>query len=407
MAAPDDQNLPDRQTVSVDRFENEAADLGGPFLGVGGRLSGGALVRNGGRLIDMRPRNRILSFDPGTGVIDCEAGVTLRAVVGRAAAQRFFLPVTAGSAAASVGGLAAANPAGRNRMQRGCFSEHVRSLRLMRSSGEVLTCSRRDNAELFAATLGGYGLTGLILSVELQLMKVPSAHVQRHTLRFSTPEDGLALARERAEIHEYAWAWLDRAGRGVVIAADHADAGSELPDMPKRRRLPLTVPLQPWFFHPHIVQAAGRIAWHATGGGDAAKTVAWWDFFWPLEAWPWTGGARLLAAFRRFAVDVPPEASAEFLEACRTALRTTGRMPVLTEFRPGSERDGFLLVFPEDGRATTALIGQLAAIARMHDARRLPVDIDLAGEEAWLLPASLEDWRDPRFAADLWATGEN
>lgn len=407
MSEPDDRSLSNRQTVSADRFENEAADLGGPFLGAGGRLSGGALVRSGGMLIDMRSRNRILSFDPGTGIIDCEAGVTLRAIVGKAGVQRFFLPVTTGSAAASIGGMAAADPAGRNALPRGRFSEHVRSLRLMRSSGEVLTCSRQDNAALFAATLGGYGLTGLILSVELQLMKVPSAHVQRHLLRFSTPEDGLALARARAELHEYAWAWLDMAGRGVVIAADHADAGSDLPDLPKRRRLPLTVPLQPWLFHPRIVQAAGRVAWYGVRGGEAAKTVAWWDFFWPLEASPWSGGTRLLATFRRFAVELDPQATVGFLEACRVALRTAGRTPVLTEFRPGGDCDGILLVLSEDGRATTTLVGQLAAIARTFGARRLPVDIDLSGEGAWPVPASLDGWRDPRFAADLWVVEEN
>lgn len=407
MAAPDERNLSDRQTVSADRFENEAVDLDGPFLGVGGRLSGGALVRGGGMLIDMRSRNRILSFDPGTGVIDCEAGVTLRAIVGKAAVQRFFLPVTTGSAAASIGGVAAVDPAGRNALQRGRFSEHVRSLRLMRSSGEVLTCSRQDNAALFAATLGGYGLTGLILSVELQLMKVPSAHVQRHLLRFSTPEDGLALAREQAELHEYAWAWLDMAGRGIVIAADHADAGSDLPDMPKRRRLPLTVPLLPWFFHPRVVQAAGRVAWYGVRGGEAAKTVAWWDFFWPLEASPWSGGALLPAAFRRFAVELAPQASAGFLEACRAALRMAGKAPVLTEFRPGGDCDGILIVLSEDGRSTTALIGHLAAIARTFGARRLPVDIDLSGEDVWSVPASLHGWRDPRFSAELWAGGKN
>lgn len=204
-----------------------------------GRSYGDSCHNDRGTLIESRRHGRILAFDPGTGMMTCEAGVTLREVLERAIEHRFFLPVTPGTAFVTVGGALANDVHGKNHHARGTFGNHVTGFTLLRSNGERLICSPGENAELYAATIGGMGLTGLILAVDIRLMKVPSPHVQQHAIRFDNLDRYFALVDRVDEEHEYSVAWIDqlatgaRTGRGVLLAGDHADGSCELPDIPK------------------------------------------------------------------------------------------------------------------------------------------------------------------------------
>ena len=183
-------------------------------------------------MIDMRGRSRILSFDPSDGAIEVEAGVLLSDIIAHAAPHGYFPAVVPGTQFVTVGGAIANDVHGKNHHRRGTFGGHVDSFILMRSDGEQIVCSRTRNAELFAATIGGMGLTGLILSARLYLMKVPSLDVAERVVPFPSIEAYLDLAEAADADNEYAVAWIDQlatgahAGRGLLLTGNHAETAA-------------------------------------------------------------------------------------------------------------------------------------------------------------------------------------
>src|SRR5262249_32779673 len=135
-----------------------------------------ALNRDGGVILHDR-LNRLLDWDPQTQVLECEAGVTYHDILDSFLPRGFILPVTPGTRFVTVGGALAADVHGKNHHRDGSLASFVVSFRLLTGTGQVLTCSRTHNADVFWATLGGMGLTGAILSARLRLTPVESAYV--------------------------------------------------------------------------------------------------------------------------------------------------------------------------------------------------------------------------------------
>ena len=144
--------------------DEELRDASSTVLAIGNRRSYGDVGVNEGQVvIDMMGLKRFISFDRSSGVIRCEAGVTLREIADVTIPAGWFLPVTPGTSFVSLGGAVANDVHGKNHHVVGSFGCHVRAFELRRSSGESLYCSPDQNAELFAATIGGCGLTGTIV----------------------------------------------------------------------------------------------------------------------------------------------------------------------------------------------------------------------------------------------------
>ncbi|ODR91917.1 FAD-binding oxidoreductase [Sinorhizobium alkalisoli] len=414
------------RVISPDDYEERLGELEPmAYLPVGKALSYGDSSRNSqGTLIDSARHNRILSFDPGTGVIVCEAGVTLNEVLARAIPHRFFLPVTPRTGLATIGGAVANDIHGDNHHARGTFGNHIRRLTLMRSDGERLTCSTVENAEIFAATIGGLGLTGLILEVELRLMKVPSPHVQQHACRFDDLDEGLVLLDRACEEHEYAVAWIDqlssgrRAGRGVLWAADHADSSCEFPDIPKR--LTLSVPYAPPF---NILNTAGlrvfnEYHFRRVPPRETVSTEKWTSYFHPLDrytAWNRLYGPRGPCQHQSvFPVERARETTLRLLETARRAghasFQTTlhrfgdnAARGLLSFARPGFS---LTLDFANQGEATVKLLGGLdrivveaGGVVNPGKDFRMEPEIFEASFPAW---KKLEALRDPALVSDFW-----
>ncbi|WP_046118254.1 FAD-binding oxidoreductase [Ensifer aridi] len=431
--------------MSMDEFENEGQPRGSPrriispddyedrigsiepmaFLPVGSGLSYGDGRRNdSGTLIECGRHNRILAFDPGTGILTCEAGVTLGDILARAVPHRFFLPVTPATALVTVGGAVANDVHGGNHHGRGSFGNHVRRLTLLRSAGERMVCSPEENAELFAATIGGMGLTGLILDVELRLMKVPSPHVQRHTIRFENLDQYFTLVDRAGEEHEYVAAWVDqlatgrRTGRGVLWAADHADGACEFPDIPKR--LKLSVPFSPPvnLLNSVTLRAWNEYRFRKQSPGETVSTVKWTTYFHPLDGingWNRLYGRRGLCQHQSvYPAANAPETTARLLETARrmghasvqTRLQRFGDVAasgLLSFPRPGFS---LTLDFADHGETTIKLLDALdrivveagGAISPCGDFRMSPEAFD-ASFPSW---RRLEALRDPAMASNFW-----
>ena len=203
--------------------------------------------------------NKFISFDRINGVIECEAGVLLSDILEVCVPQGYFLHVTPGTKYVSVGGAIASDVHGKNHHAEGCFSEFVRSFQLMKEDGEVILCSRDENKEIFWATIGGMGLTGIIISASIKLKNIESTYIRQESIKAENLDEIFQLFEE-SESWTYTVAWIDclqkgkNIGRSILMRGEHA-LKAELPSnlqkaalKPKKKFIP-TIP----FYFPGFV----------------------------------------------------------------------------------------------------------------------------------------------------------
>ena len=392
-----------------------------PVLPYGlGRSYGDACLNAGGTVLDTRGLDRLLAFDAATGVLRAEAGTSLAEVLEVALPRGWFLPVTPGTKFVTLGGAIAHDVHGKNHHVAGTFGRYVRRLALLRSGGETLELGPED--ALFRATVGGLGLTGLILWAEVQLQQVQSDQIQMTRLRFGSPARFLALSEAYAG-EPYTMAWVDGthpAGRGVFMAGHHAPAGpgAGLPAPGGTLKPRLAAPLDApgWLLNPLSVRAFNA-AYHAAGRPGQHR-VHFEPCFYPLDAvgrWnrlygrrgflqyqsvvPFeTAGAAVPALLRR----VAKSGAASFL----AVLKTFGDVPspgLMSFPRPGVT---LALDFPMKGERTLRLVRELNAVAVDAGGALYPAkDATMTPDEfrrsfpAWERFAAFVD---PAFSSSFW-----
>lgn len=396
----------------------------GSLLGYGnGRSYGDSCQNDAGMVVDMRPLNRIRGFDAETGVLEADAGVLLSDIIAHAAPHGFFPAVVPGTQFVTLGGAIANDVHGKNHHRRGTFGCHVEAFALLRSDGRIYRCSETDNVHLFRATIGGMGLTGLILSASIRLMRVPSLDIVERATRFRDLGEFFDLAEAADQANEYAVAWIDQlaggrgSGRGLVFTGNHAERGSHA-GAPASSRL--SVPVQPPF---NVLNRPFLTVFNAAyrrkkGRSSAPRQTGYQGFFFPLDGvrdWNRLYGPRGLYQHQ----SVVPEAAARravpaLLEAARqagqgsflTVLKRFGgvRSPALLSFpRPGYT---LTLDFPNRGDRTLKLLTELdritieagGAVNPYKDARMGPGTFAASFPE-W---SRLEALRDPAFMSSFW-----
>lgn len=171
--------------------------------------------------------NKFISFDRLNGVIECESGVLLSQVLEVIVPQGYFLFVTPGTKFVTVGGAIASDVHGKNHHAEGCFSEYVLEFSLLNERGEVLKCSRDENQEKFWATIGGMGLTGIILSAKFKLKNIETSYIYQETIKADNLDEIFRLFEE-SESWTYNVAWIDclqkdkNLGRSILMRGEHA-----------------------------------------------------------------------------------------------------------------------------------------------------------------------------------------
>lgn len=192
-----------------------------------GRSYNDAAQLSGGSFIDTTIWNHILHFDPATGVLKAEAGTSLDQIMREFAGAGFFVPVTPGTRQVTIGGAIACDVHGKNHHKDGSFTDHVLSIDLATPNG-IITLTRADSPELFNATCGGMGLTGVILNAELRLLPIESSYVKVDTDRTNNIDEVMSLMEDEDHKYRYSVAWVDSLARGsslgraVLTRGDHA-----------------------------------------------------------------------------------------------------------------------------------------------------------------------------------------
>jgi decaprenylphospho-beta-D-ribofuranose 2-oxidase len=324
-----------------------------------GRSYGDAAINRGAAAVSLLQLDRIFSLDSQTGVLDCEAGVSLQEIIRYALPRGLFLPVTPGTRFVTVGGAIAADVHGKNHHRAGSFSNFVAGLELVTPAGESVDCSPERAPEIFWATVGGMGLTGFITRARIRLRAVESAYVLVRFEKANSLAEALELLDEGDTQYEYSVAWVDciargaRLGRSVVMLGRHA-AASEAPKtirgplaLPRRRELDIpfalpVTPLRPWTVH------AFNALYFALK--KASERLVDLDrFFYPLDFirnWNRLYGSR---GFVQYQVVVPhSEAYAVFTNILHR-IRESGRAAFLGVLKRFGEASRGMLSFPMPG----------------------------------------------------------
>lgn len=260
-----------------------------------GRSYGDAALNEGEGVILHQRFDRFLDFDESTGVLSCEAAVTLSEIIDVVLPRGFFLPITPGTKFISVGGAIAADVHGKNHHRDGTISSQLIDFRLLTGTGAVLRCSREENPDLFWATLGGMGLTGAILDARLRVRRVETSYVEQSTLRCRDLDTALERILSEDRDYEYAMGWIDclssgrSLGRSVLLRANPAPRDAlpvALRETPHamQRALPLRVPfeLPQLASHPIFMRLVNQVLWHAKRDGHRVAHVQ--SYFYPLDA---------------------------------------------------------------------------------------------------------------------------
>ena len=258
-----------------------------------GRCYGDASL--GENIFSTKRLNKFIGFDKIEGVLECEAGVLLSDILEISVPQGYFLNVTPGTKFVSVGGAIASDVHGKNHHSEGCFSEYVLEFKLMKENAEVITCSREENTEDFWATVGGMGLTGIILSAKIKLKNIETAYIRQESIKADNLDEIFQLFEE-SEGWLYNVAWIDclqkgeNIGRSILMRGYHA-LREELP--PKLHKNPLKNPrkIMPtipfyfpgWVLNSFTIKIFNWLYYNKQTKKSVEGFVHYEPFFYPLD----------------------------------------------------------------------------------------------------------------------------
>jgi FAD/FMN-containing dehydrogenase len=382
-----------------------------------GRSYGDSCLNSERDLIDCSPLNRILDFDWETGRVRAEGGTSLADLLEIIVPQGWFLPVTPGTKFVTVGGAIANDVHGKNHHRAGTFGCHLKQITLFRSDAGRVDCSLSENADLFRATIGGLGLTGVIASAELQLKRIPGNAIEVHAFSFANLEHFLEISQKGDQNYEYTVAWIDclSAGqiRGIFFCGNHNETCVARGAM--RYKIPFAVP--EFVLNKTAVALFNRAYYRAHMRNSAATIVHYDPFFYPLDSiqnWNLLYGRRGLAQYQC----VVPGESAEVVKTIIKTVSSSGEacfLAVLKAF--GDIKSPGLLSFPRSGLTlaldlpmrggrTLSLLQSLDELVLMNggalypakDARMKPAMFK-AGFPNW---AEFAQFIDPQFSSSFW-----
>jgi FAD/FMN-containing dehydrogenase len=352
-----------------------------------GRAYGDAALNPRATLL-LRRMERLVDFDPTTGLLICEAGTLLADIIALFVPRGWFPPVTPGTKYVTIGGMVAADVHGKNHHVAGSFGCHVVWIDLALADGRTVRCSQHEHADLFAATLGGMGLTGVILRVAFPLVPIETGLVRQTTLKAANLEEAMVHIEENGRA-TYSVAWTDclaggdRLGRSLVFLGEHARR-DDLPQSPSwaafgvnaRRTLRIPFDFPSFTLNRLSISTFNELYYRYSTAGS--RLIDLDSYFYPLDAiadWNRIYGAR---GFVQYQFVLPKPASSAGITAVlrRIAKHETG--PFLAVMKLFGPQKG-LMSFPMEGytlsldfpvnKRNLALLPELDALVADHNGR--------------------------------------
>lgn len=403
----------------IEKFEHVVLPFGY------GRSYGDSCLNNDGVLLDTTRLNRLMSFDAERGILCAEAGVSLAEILDFVVPRGWFIAATPGTKFVSVAGAIANDVHGKGHHTDGTFGCHVLRFELLRSNGERLMCSPHENAELFRATIGGLGLTGLILWAEIQLKPVKGPYIDAERLRHRNLDEFFEV-NVNSKHTEYTVSWVDclatgdRLGRGIYTRGSHYDpplGNGSYPEAKPKFSMPIDLPS--FSINTFTLKAFNEV-YYRTLITDYSRTISHYDpFFYPLDFinnWNRGYGAQ---GFMQWQCVVPYKDSREPIVEIMERIAVSGQgspLVVLKTFSDDKPSPGMLsfprpgitlaLDFANRGQRTFDLLDELDAIVRAANGAIYPAKDARMSFETF--EVSFPHWEafaqhiDPKFSSSFW-----
>ena len=383
-----------------------------------GRSYGDSCLNADRSLIDCRRLDRILGFDESIGILRCESGVTFADIIRVFLPKGWFLPVTPGTQFVTVGGAIANDVHGKNHHRAGTFGANVRQFGLHRSDHGLVVCNPELNSDMFRATIGGLGLTGLIAWADVQLRRVNGPWIDAESIPYHSLSAFLDLSRESDGRFEYTVAWLDcfagKTPRGIFFRGNHSAAAGKAFHLKRGPQLPFALPT--WLLNRYTVKAFNSTYYrmHAKKG---PSLVPYDSFFYPLDSvrqWNLLYGKQGFLQYQC----VIPDGNLDAFEELLGRIARSGQgsfLGVLKQF--GDLPPAGMLSFPRPG-LTLALDFAMRGERTLQLMRSLDEVVQQSGgalypaKDARMSPALFESsfprWRsfvpyiDPKMSSSFW-----
>lgn len=317
--------------------------------GLGRSYGDSSLQKN---TLDCTALNFFENFNPKTGLLTCGAGVSLKDILDVFVPQGWFLPVTPGTRWVTVAGAVASDVHGKNHHGAGTFSQHVVSIQMLLGAGQIVEVSSDAEPDLFRATCGGMGLTGIILSVTLRLQKISSSNILQTTIKASN----LSEAMEIFENHwysTYSVAWIDcmatnaALGRSLIMLGEHANDQSLRLSKEKSFSVPKFFPSQ--LLNSYSIKLFNALYFSKQLTQQSNTIVDYKNFFYPLDGLSHWNNLYGHQGFSQYQFVLPQEAGLEGLTQLLKKITASGFgsfLAVLKKFGPQNEN---YLSFPISG----------------------------------------------------------
>lgn len=295
--------------------------------------------------------NHFISFDDSTGQLCCEAGVSLDEILMNFVPKGWFLSVTPGTKFVTVGGAIASDVHGKNHHLEGSFSDHVTSLTLI-TNGQEIICSRKQNSELFHATCGGMGLTGIITEATFKLKPIKSAYINQKVIKAKNLETVLKLFEQYQDV-TYSVAWIDclstgnNLGRSLLMLGEHADKGELTTHKDGLLNIPCNMPH--FLLNKYTIQAFNSVYYNKQIKEEFNNTIHYNPFFYPLDGinnWNRMYGGN---GFTQYQFVIPKEAGKEGLTEILEAIAKSKQGSFLAVLKVFGEGNNNHLSFPIKG----------------------------------------------------------
>ncbi len=372
-----------------------------------GRAYGDAALNENGGVILQERFDHLLSFDESSAIIECESGVTFADLLSTFVPRGFFPPITPGTKFLTVGGAVAADIHGKNHHRDGSFANFVKSFEVLTGTAELVNCSRQTNSDLFWATLGGMGLTGVVTKVKFTLIRIPSAQVKVRYQKTANLDDTFRHFELSDAKYGYSVCWLDTVakgstlGRSVLMLGDFAPA-AELTGIAgqnphayhhvKKAKVPFFLP--PWTLNRLSVGLFNRL-YYQHFPVEQEKLQGIDPYFYPLDAIEnWNRGYGR-QGFLQFQAVWPKQRSQSAVKRTLEEIQKRGANAFLAVLKTMGPSSGGWLSFPMPGY-TLALDIPYRGEATQKLAQRLnEITLEEGGrvylaKDAFLLP---EQWR--------------
>ena len=381
-------NLPQTKKVKKIKYKDDLLkNISEKVLTYGNGRSYGDVCLNQ-TMIETDGINKFINIDKENNLLTCSSNLTLKEILLDIIPKGYFLPVVPGTKNITIGGAIANDIHGKNHHIAGSFGNFIQNIEVNRSDYGVITCSYEEYKSIFTSTIGGLGLTGIILSATIKLKRIESPYIEQISKRFGSISEFLDITSQLEKSHEYCVGWIDLVNtkkfRGVVIAGNHFQKSYKAKEKKLKFnsiKFPFTLPFS--LISRTTVGVLNNLYFYINRSKNPKITTIN-NFFFPLDLLEFWNKAYGKKGFYQYQFVITISNAESFFKKLFTLINTSNELPSLTVLKRFGKikskgtisfpREGITLAidFPNKGKKTLELFDKLDKLVLSYSGALYP-----------------------------------